>query len=393
MPRLLVTSRSDASGGGAGRVATELADHARAHGWDVRHVVRVAGGRANVERVPSLRGDVLVRNAVGIDLAAPSLLAIAAAWRPDVLHIHDPVVAYGTLATHALARRLPTVITLHDASGLAGGCLHPRACERWQTGCGACPQLGTWPLRLPLDRTHATWQANARIARAARCAVAPSHWMAALAAAAAWRDADVRVIPNPLDLRAFTPSNERANTGPLRLVFVASDVHDRRKGLHLLLEAFRRRPALPVTLEIVGPGAPTCDDPRIVWTGPLATKAELARAYGQADLLITPSLEDNLPCIIAEAAACGTPTLAFATGGIPEMIVHDTTGWLIHHRTLDGLLDALDALPPRASLHEKGSHARDHALATWSHEATAGAYLRLWDELRATAPTATPRPA
>jgi glycosyltransferase involved in cell wall biosynthesis len=50
--------------------------------------------------------------------------------------------------------------------------------------------------------------------------------------------------------------------------------------------------------------------------------------YQAADLFITPSLEENLPNTIMEAMACGTPSIGFNTGGIPEMIAHKQNGYV-----------------------------------------------------------------
>jgi glycosyltransferase involved in cell wall biosynthesis len=39
--------------------------------------------------------------------------------------------------------------------------------------------------------------------------------------------------------------------------------------------------------------------------------------------------QENAPCQIQEALACGTPVLAFSVGGIPEMLREGETGFLV----------------------------------------------------------------
>ena len=56
--------------------------------------------------------------------------------------------------------------------------------------------------------------------------------------------------------------------------------------------------------------------------------------YNSADIFVLPSLEDNLPNTIIEAMACGTPVLAFKTGGIPEMIEHKVNGYLADYKSV-----------------------------------------------------------
>jgi glycosyltransferase involved in cell wall biosynthesis len=42
--------------------------------------------------------------------------------------------------------------------------------------------------------------------------------------------------------------------------------------------------------------------------------------YSVADAFVIPSREDNLPNVIVEAMACGTPVLSFNAGGMAEII-------------------------------------------------------------------------
>jgi glycosyltransferase involved in cell wall biosynthesis len=50
--------------------------------------------------------------------------------------------------------------------------------------------------------------------------------------------------------------------------------------------------------------------------------------YSAADVVIAPSNEDNLPNVVLEALACGTPCVAFDIGGLPDMIDHQQNGYL-----------------------------------------------------------------
>jgi glycosyltransferase involved in cell wall biosynthesis len=60
------------------------------------------------------------------------------------------------------------------------------------------------------------------------------------------------------------------------------------------------------------------------------------------DLLVVPSRPiDNIPRVIVEAFAAGTPVLAFASGAIPELIRHQETGLLVQQRTPEALAEAI----------------------------------------------------
>lgn len=44
-----------------------------------------------------------------------------------------------------------------------------------------------------------------------------------------------------------------------------------------------------------------------------------AIAYSAADLFLLPTRADNLPLILQESMACGTPMLSFKVGGVPDL--------------------------------------------------------------------------
>jgi glycosyltransferase involved in cell wall biosynthesis len=54
----------------------------------------------------------------------------------------------------------------------------------------------------------------------------------------------------------------------------------------------------------------------------------LKRWLRQAALLVLPSLADNCPMVVLEAAAAGVPVAAAKIGGVPELIAPDQTGLL-----------------------------------------------------------------
>ncbi len=57
------------------------------------------------------------------------------------------------------------------------------------------------------------------------------------------------------------------------------------------------------------------------------------RLYSLADVFVTPAIEDNLPNTVMEAMACGTPVVAFNTGGLPDMAEHKQNGYLAEFKS------------------------------------------------------------
>jgi len=58
---------------------------------------------------------------------------------------------------------------------------------------------------------------------------------------------------------------------------------------------------------------------------------KLVALYNAANVFLLPSLEDNLPNTVMEALSCGTPVVAFRSGGVTEMVDHLDTGYLVQN--------------------------------------------------------------
>jgi glycosyltransferase involved in cell wall biosynthesis len=174
-------------------------------------------------------------------------------------------------------------------------------------------------------REHATL-------RAARAVVATSPWAARRLRVLHELDASRVTVATP-GVDPAPPSTGRAGA----LLCVGSITPT--KGQDLLVEALARVAHLPWTCDLVGP---LHRDPahvaavrrsvdrhglgdRVRLTGPL-TRAELAMAYGETDLLVVPSRAETYGMVATEALARGIPVLAAAAGGLPETLGHDPDG-------------------------------------------------------------------
>ena len=77
------------------------------------------------------------------------------------------------------------------------------------------------------------------------------------------------------------------------------------------------------------------------FTGYINDAKLMAQYYAAADIFLFPTLADNLPNSILESMSSGTPTIAFKTGGIPDMINHDFNGWLAETHDARSLIEGL----------------------------------------------------
>lgn len=255
--------------------------------------------------------------------------------KPDLVWAHN--LAGGekwgwSLEMMNLARETcPVLWTLHDMWGLGDSCE-----SYWQED--HMVEGGRWKgAAFQGSRVEKVCRAEAKFPI---LLTAPSRWLAELTTRITGQTC--RQLPNPIDLKTFSPS-ERAvarqalglpSTGQLVLAG-ADSLHDPRKGMDLLAGAWREARLSGARLVLFGRGKP--EIPGAICLGSLETDQAMVNAYRAADLYVHPARMENAPCTIQEAMACGTPVLAFAVGGIPEMIEADRTGFLCESVTVAAL--------------------------------------------------------
>ena len=67
----------------------------------------------------------------------------------------------------------------------------------------------------------------------------------------------------------------------------------------------------------------------VYWVDEMVNKQTLIEFYSGAEVFCCPSIYEPFGIINLEAMACETPIVASAVGGIPEVVVHDETGYLV----------------------------------------------------------------
>jgi len=196
---------------------------------------------------------------------------------------------------------------------------------------------------------------------------------------------DVRPVVAPMPIKGdlFHPGGARP---PARLLFVGK--LNEQKGIAHVLRALARM-RCPATLDIVV-GVGSMEDEaralaaslgiaeRLRWH-PLLPQAELADLYRSVTALVMPAVDEGFGLVAVEALLCETPVVAFASGGLTDIVVHEETGLLVPAGDGDALAAALDrllALPDRgAALAQAG---RRRALALFGPEAAARRYAELY---------------
>ncbi|HSP92190.1 MAG TPA: glycosyltransferase family 4 protein, partial [Vicinamibacterales bacterium] len=326
----------------------------------------------------ALQADVRLRGAAY--LAAPLALAasylavrrVAAEVGATLLHGHW-IIPSGAVVT-AARRELPTVVSLHGSDVyVAERHAFARAAAQaalrrldWLTACS--DDLRDRMIALGADPTRAV------------------------------------TIPYGVDPRRFRPDEALRTEGrramgaaPGDLVLFTAGRFVRKKGFEYLIDAVARlAPRWPALRLVIGGGgdleaelraraAERGVSGRVGFPGVLAQDAVAACLAG-ADLAVVPSVRDDagnvdgLPNTVMEALASGTALVATRIGGIPSVVEHGRTGWLVAERDAGALEAALDRLladpHARAAI---GSAARADVLRRRTWPMVAEAFEQVYD--------------
>jgi glycosyltransferase involved in cell wall biosynthesis len=400
--------------GGAAIAASRLAEGLVNSGQKVTRLVAIADGKQHIWKTRSLvtpHPSSLARRVIRRLLPAGrrkslderrlnnNLESLLEDLSPDVINVHNLHKAtrekWSAELVGNCARLAPTVWTLHDMWSFTGRCAYSYDCKKFLVGCdAACPTPEEHPPLAP-DKIAPAWNRRRQMlsSNPNLMAVAPSTWLAREATDGLWAGHRVEVIPYGLPLDVYSPVDRALARealgikmpGPV-LMMAAQFLGERRKGGEILeraLAGLARRPLTLLTLgselTFEGPGAEGVHLHQLGYVDHERTKV---LAYSAADIFVHPAPVDNLPNVVLEALACGTPVVGFAIGGIPDMVRRGQTGWLCDSVSPVALRETLEeALRDLDSGFALRASCRKVAETEYDSSLQAGRYLALFQSL------------
>lgn len=229
--------------------------------------------------------------------------------QPDVVHFQE------TWGFGAHRYPFPSVFTLHGFDSLNLPTEHAR-------GAAIRSKIWQWAEKRGMSRQRYV----VSIAPYVRAQMEP------------FTNAKIYDIWNSLDARYFelprSPVPDRvlflgwinARKNPLTLVKAVGLLGDKVPGLHVQLCGAESDPSYAQALK--------AEINRLQLQGKVALLGSLSQTQvkerlTEASVLVLPALQENAPMVIAEAMAAGVPVIASNLCGIPDMVTHEHSGYLL----------------------------------------------------------------
>lgn len=191
--------------------------------------------------------------------------------------------------------------------------------------------------------------------------------------------AKLRTLRNGVDLELFRPIDRRAARARLnlrRFTLLAAGHLVPVKGHELTIAALADLPDVELLVAGDGPSRRALGQlaarhgvgQRVRFLGAVP-QTELRQYYGASDALVLPSEREGWANVLLESMACGTPVVASAVWGTPEVIAAPEAGVLMAVRSANGIIAAVHAL--RANYPSRAATRRYAERFSWN-DTTAG---------------------
>ena len=155
----------------------------------------------------------------------------------------------------------------------------------------------------------------------------------------------VEVVDNGSDLVAdypdtyFEDARKALGIAPEEFVFLFVGQHIWQKNVRLVIDALEKIKDLPFRMFFVGTGYAAGEmkdlvaqkglSDKVTFTGMLTEREKVTRYYAAADLFLFPSLYDNAPLVVREAAALHTPAVMVEGSTAAEILRDGENGYLV----------------------------------------------------------------
>lgn len=311
---------------------------------------------------------------------------------PDIVHFHW--IGDGMIKIEHINKiKAPIVWSLHDNWAYTGGCHYYEDCNLYNKKCGNCKFLKSYKnndlSRIIFNRKRKTFAKTRDLT-----IIGLSKWINESSKnSLILKDKKHYNLPNPIDIDLFKPYDKgKSRTSfdipkdkKIILYGAMGATTDLRKGFVELSESLKGIDDKSNIELVVFGGKIMKNENNFGFItnhlGPISEDKSLIRLYNSADLMIVPSLYENLSNTIMESLSCGTPVVAFDVGGNSDMISHKKNGYLAKPFDTDDLKKGIEWVLNCKFYNELCSNAREKVVNNFNNKIVSEKYIAMYNEI------------
>ena len=312
------------------------------------------------------------------------------AQSPDIVHLHW--ISKEMLGIEGIAQiKSPIVWSLHDMWAFTGGCHYDEKCNLYAQSCGKCPALNSTAIN---DLSKKTFIRKEKVFSTIPITVVGlSKWLSSCAQKSTLLADKKHInIPNPINTKIFKPYDKvtarklwNLPLGTQLVLFGAIDaLGDPRKGFNELKDALKKIRNHKLELVIFGSGTPEQPQDfgyKTHYLGHMYDDVSLVTLYNAVDVMVVPSLQENLSNTILESLSCGTPVVGFDIGGNSDMIEHQKAGYLAKPQDTTDLKNGIEWILDYQQYNKLCKNAREKVVKEFDSVVVAKRYITLYEEV------------
>lgn len=305
---------------------------------------------------------------------------------PDIVHLHW--VCGGMMTIEDIAKiKAPIVWSLHDMWAFTDGYHYDETYDICKNGCQS--ESNFFLSNRVFKRKQKTYTKKDDIT-----IVGLSNWINKCSKnSELLKDKRHVNLPNPIDTNIFKPFDKKKARelwglphNKNLILFGAMDAaSDPRKGFRELSGALRRlEKNNNIELIVFGsnkPKKPLNFGFKIHYLGVLSDDVSLVSLYSAADVMIVPSVQENLSNAIMESLSCSTPVVGFDVGGNSDMINHKSNGYLAKPFDVVDLKCGIEWVLSSAQYDKVCLNARETVLAKFNSILVVRKYMDLYESI------------
>jgi glycosyltransferase involved in cell wall biosynthesis len=303
----------------------------------------------------------------------------------DIVHLHW--FQHEMLSIKDISRiKKPIVWTLHDMWAFCGA-EHISWDKRWKNGYYSFNRPSH---EKGFDLNKWTWERKKKYWKKTYQIITPSNWLSKCVKQSKlmfkW---PVTTIGNPIDTHFWKPENKKkcrdffkfSHKDKILLFGTFGSNLEYHKGFDILKKTLRKINNKNLKLVIFGENKKIKFselDTQVIDIGFIKKNEELKYLYSAADATIIPSRIESFGQMASESSACGTPVIAFRTGGLKDIVEHKITGYLAKNFESEDLANGINWILSSKNKKKISQNARKRIINNFDNYKIAKKYLKVY---------------